>query len=185
MRQGTDRARTLRRMDAAERERREEAGGREGVWESERERERRGRMSRGVPAGLTAWERLAVRRAMEGWARLVAEQMERGLSEGRVGRWLVDEARAWAAALAAAVDGAAEERTAGERAAPAGRDGVLTRRELEVLGMAAQGMKGPAIARTLCISPETVHTHQRRTCAKLRVSGMAAAVAKARELGLI
>lgn len=189
MRQGTDRARARRGMHAGGWEQREEIVEREGERGSEWEEERGGRMSRGVPAGLTTWERLALRGAMEGWTRLVAEQMGRGLSEGRAGWWLMDEIRALAAAMAAAMDGAAEERPAGEgRAAPGGRDGrdeVLTRRELEVLGLAAQGMKGPAIARALSLSKDTVHTHQTRTCAKLGVSGTAAAVAKARELGLI
>lgn len=182
MRQEESQTRAQRRWEDAEREWREERAEREGEGTGERP------LSRSwwrLLAGLTARERLEVIQALEEGMRLVAERMERGLSEGQAGLWLVDEVRAWALRMAA-VGGAAEGRPAmGERMARGGRDGMLTRRELEVLGLAAQGMKGPAIARALALSKDTVHTHQTRTCAKLGVSGTAAAVAKARELGLI
>src|SRR5690348_12587419 len=167
MRQETSAARARRGRVAAERERREEAAER-----AEREGEEKGErpLSRSwwrLLAGLTEGERLAVIQTLESWA------------------WLVDELRAQTARMAV-VDGAAEGRPAArERMGRGRRNEVLTRRELEVLGMAARGMKGPAIAQALSLSKETVHTHQVRTCAKLGASGTAAAVAKARKLGLI
>ena len=186
MRQGKARVRAQRKGDGAGREWREEAKEREGVGVGVGAGERP--LSRSwwkLPAGLTARERSAVIQALEEGMRLLAEQMERGLREGQAGWWLVDQVRALGGEESVrdrrgrGADGEGRERgRSGEKEA-------LTRRELEVLGMAARGMKGPEIARTLSLSKDTVHTHQARTCAKLGVSGTAAAVAKARELGLI
>lgn len=180
MRQGTSRAQAQGRGDDAKRERRAETAEREGAGEWALSRS-----GWGLPAGLTQREHSEVIQALEEGMRLLAEQMERGLSEGQAGRWLVDQVRALGGGEAVRDRrGRGADGEGRERGASRGK-GALTRRELEVLGLAARGMKGPAIARTLCISPETVHTHQRRTCAKLRVSGTWEAVARARELGLI
>ena len=61
---------------------------------------------------------------------------------------------------------------------------ALTRRELEVLALAANGLNGPAIAEALVLSPATVRTHFGHIYARLEVSDRAAAVAKAMRLGL-
>ncbi len=61
----------------------------------------------------------------------------------------------------------------------------LTARELEVLALAARGLKGKAIARELDISPATVKTHFEHVFRKLGVSGRTAAVAQALRGGLI
>ena len=61
----------------------------------------------------------------------------------------------------------------------------LTARELEILRHAADGKRGPEIARLLVISPSTVKTHFENIYDKLGVSDRAAAVAQALRAGLI
>jgi DNA-binding CsgD family transcriptional regulator len=62
---------------------------------------------------------------------------------------------------------------------------TLTRRQLEVLGLAAQGRDGPAIAHALTLSPATVRTHFQNIYAKLGVRDRAGAVAEGFRRGLI
>jgi DNA-binding CsgD family transcriptional regulator len=62
---------------------------------------------------------------------------------------------------------------------------VLTRRGLEVLQLAADGLTGPAMARELHVSPATVKRHFEEIYARLGVSGRPAAVAEAMRRGLI
>ena len=61
----------------------------------------------------------------------------------------------------------------------------LTAREREILRYAADGRRGPEIARALVISPSTVKTHFENIYEKLGVSDRAAAVAQALRAGLI
>ncbi|GAB3816895.1 response regulator transcription factor [Tessaracoccus terricola] len=61
----------------------------------------------------------------------------------------------------------------------------LTQRELEVLGLAADGLGNRAIARELFVSEATVKTHLVHVYSKLGVDNRTAAVARAREAGLI
>ena len=61
----------------------------------------------------------------------------------------------------------------------------LSERELEVLKLAARGLKTAAIAQEMFISNRTVETHVQDACHKLGVRGRTAAVAKAIEIGLI
>jgi DNA-binding CsgD family transcriptional regulator len=61
----------------------------------------------------------------------------------------------------------------------------LTKRELDVLRLAAEGNSGPAIAEQLFISPNTVRTHMQHVYEKLGVGDRAAAVAQALRTGLI
>lgn len=61
----------------------------------------------------------------------------------------------------------------------------LTDRELEVLEMAARGIKSPEIGNRLYISPRTVDAHIASACQKLEAPSRTAAVAKAMELHLI
>lgn len=65
------------------------------------------------------------------------------------------------------------------------RRATLTRRELEVLELAADGLNAPAIAGSLTVSTATVRTHFSHIYDKLQVSERAGAVAKAMRLGLI
>lgn len=62
---------------------------------------------------------------------------------------------------------------------------VLTPRQLEVLGLAAQGCSGREIARALFISPSTVKSHLENIYAALGVSDRASAVAEAMRHDLI
>jgi len=63
--------------------------------------------------------------------------------------------------------------------------GQLTRREREVLQLAAEGLSTSAIAERLTLSPATVTTHFGNIYVKLSVPARTAAVAKAMRLGLI
>ena len=62
---------------------------------------------------------------------------------------------------------------------------LLTPREIEVLGRAAEGRTGPEIARLLGLSHATIETHFKNIYEKLKVRTRAAAVAKAMRLGWI
>lgn len=62
---------------------------------------------------------------------------------------------------------------------------VLSRRELEVLGLLATELTGPEIARRLFVSVNTLRTHTRHIFTKLEVSSRRAAVRRASELGLV
>ena len=61
----------------------------------------------------------------------------------------------------------------------------LTPRESEVLGMIAEGMSAPEIAKRIHLSPTTVKTHLHTLYEKLGVSDRAAAVAEAMRRGLL
>jgi DNA-binding NarL/FixJ family response regulator len=58
-------------------------------------------------------------------------------------------------------------------------NGLLTRRELEVLRLLAEGLKQSEIAQRLVISPKTVATHIEHVLSKLGVHSRAEAVAAA------
>jgi LuxR family maltose regulon positive regulatory protein len=72
----------------------------------------------------------------------------------------------------------------GGRSAAARRAG-LTRREVEVLSLVAQGLSNPRIAERLVVSEHTVHRHVANIYAKLGVSSRAAAPAVAAERRLL
>ncbi|MGY1746835.1 response regulator transcription factor [Blastococcus sp. SYSU D00695] len=61
----------------------------------------------------------------------------------------------------------------------------MSARELEVLRLLGTDLDGPAIARELYLSINTVRTHTRTLYAKLGVNSRRAAVRRAAELGLI
>ena len=61
----------------------------------------------------------------------------------------------------------------------------LSARELDVLRLLASDLDGPAIARELVVSLNTVRTHTKNIYAKLGVNSRRAAVTKARELDLL
>ncbi|MHB1243420.1 MAG: response regulator transcription factor, partial [Gaiellaceae bacterium] len=68
---------------------------------------------------------------------------------------------------------------------PAPAKGVLSRRELEVLTLLAEGLRQPEIAARLVISPKTVGTHIERILGKLDAHSRAQAVAIAYRLQLV
>ena len=61
----------------------------------------------------------------------------------------------------------------------------LTRRELEILQLVAQGLSNRAIARTLCVTEQTVKFHVSNILKKLDVSNRTQAAGRARELRLL
>lgn len=61
----------------------------------------------------------------------------------------------------------------------------LSGREVEVLGLLAEGCANKVVARRLGISPNTVKTHAARVFEKLAVASRTQAIARARELGII
>ena len=67
----------------------------------------------------------------------------------------------------------------------AGVRGNLTEREIEVLGLLAEGLQHEEIGRRLGISSETVRTHLRKACDRLGAATRTQAVATALRLGLI
>ena len=71
-----------------------------------------------------------------------------------------------------------------EKAEAVAADGPLSRRELEVLTLIAQGNSNQQIAEQLYISVHTVKTHARRIHGKLGVERRTQAVAKAKLLKL-
>lgn len=60
----------------------------------------------------------------------------------------------------------------------------LTERELEVLGLIAQGYNNARIAEQLVISPKTVRNHVSNILSKLQVADRAEAIIRARDAGL-
>jgi DNA-binding NarL/FixJ family response regulator len=61
----------------------------------------------------------------------------------------------------------------------------LTRREVQVIELIADGMRNKEIAMSLGISEETVHSHVRNVLAKLHVKDRAGAVTAALRRGII
>jgi LuxR family maltose regulon positive regulatory protein len=61
----------------------------------------------------------------------------------------------------------------------------LSARELEILGLIAEGMSNREIADRLVIAEDTVKTHTKAIHGKLGVQRRTQAVARARELGLL
>jgi predicted ATPase/DNA-binding CsgD family transcriptional regulator len=88
---------------------------------------------------------------------------------------LVDERRKRAGVAPRAVSGARPE--------PRLRHGTLTRREIEILRLLADGRSDPEIAEALFISPKTASVHVSNVKAKLGVETRLEAALRARELG--
>jgi DNA-binding NarL/FixJ family response regulator len=65
------------------------------------------------------------------------------------------------------------------------RSGNLTPRELDVLGLLAEGLQHEEIGRRLGISSETVRTHLRKASDRLGATTRTQAVATALRMGLI
>lgn len=70
-------------------------------------------------------------------------------------------------------------------AAPAPASDILSRRELDIMGLLAKGLTLTAIAEILSISEHTVTTHVKKIYKKLNVHSRGEAVYEARQLHLI
>jgi DNA-binding NarL/FixJ family response regulator len=92
----------------------------------------------------------------------------------------VSRARALLDSLPKAADGPASARSA-----PAVNTSGLTKREIEVLRLVADGLNNQVIADRLFVSEHTVHRHVANIFSKLSVSSRAAAVAQAARRGII
>jgi DNA-binding NarL/FixJ family response regulator len=68
---------------------------------------------------------------------------------------------------------------------PKVRIGELTKREIEVLRLVAEGLNNQTIAERLFLSDHTVHRHLANILNKLDVSTRAAAVAQAHRRGFL
>jgi len=78
------------------------------------------------------------------------------------------------------------ERLVGAREGPrTGEDPGLTERQLEVLGLMADGRSAKQMASALNLSTHTIRSHQRNLYRALGVGSLAAALKKASELGLL
>ena len=78
--------------------------------------------------------------------------------------------------------GTGRDDLSGANAAPSRR---LSRREVEILQLAARGLTNGEIARQLQLSPNTVKTHLRRVLSKLHARNRAEAAALATRQGLV
>jgi DNA-binding CsgD family transcriptional regulator/predicted negative regulator of RcsB-dependent stress response len=125
-----------------------------------------------------------LRRALTAWSDLAAPY-----EEARVRLLVADACRALGDEDSAALDTeAAREALAALGAAearPVNDAHGLTRRELEVLRLVAEGRTNKAIADVLVLSERTVDRHVSNILAKLRVSSRAAATAYAYEHALL
>lgn len=62
---------------------------------------------------------------------------------------------------------------------------TFSRREIEILGLIAQGWSNQAIADQLCLSLETVKWYNTQVYGKLGVSSRTQAIARARQTGIL
>lgn len=88
-------------------------------------------------------------------------------------------------AVATVVAGAPADQSTSASATRAADEAVLTRREVEILTLVADGLSNQDIAARLYISPRTTTTHISNILRKLGVSSRTAAVAAARRLRFI
>jgi LuxR family transcriptional regulator, maltose regulon positive regulatory protein len=156
-----------------------EAGGRAGsVIEIEVLRAQARRTAGDRTAALQALEHAVDLAEPEGWVRFL----------GDAAPGLIDELRALAGRrpsssyLSALLTDRAEEPTP----AAAGRLlDPLSDRELDVLRLLGSDLDGPAIARELVVSLNTVRTHTKHIYTKLDVNNRRAAINRAHQLGLL
>ena len=132
-----------------------------------------------IPAALAALERAMMLAEPEGYVRVFADEgpamasLLRAAAKQGIRR---DYARRLLAAVSGAEHGGPVEQALIE---------PLSERELDVLRLLATELDGPAIARELMVSLNTMRTHTKNIYAKLAVTSRRAAVRRAAELGLL
>ncbi len=118
-------------------------------------------------------------------AESLLEHGERDAAHTEAATALADADAMGAVPLATAVRGLARRGRLDLPGVRAGGADVLTAREVEVLGLVAQGLSNRQIGEKLYISGKTVSVHISNLLAKLGVSGRAEAVSVAHQRGLI
>jgi LuxR family maltose regulon positive regulatory protein len=163
-----------------------EAGGRLGtVIEVEVLRARARHALGDAPAALAALERAVDLAEPDGWTRYLVDAGPAlapalgELAQRRPGSAFLDRLLADLSAEAGAADGHQPRDTTAALPDP------LSERELEVLRLLASDLDGPAIARHLVVSLNTVRTHTKHIYTKLDVSNRRAAVSRGHQLGLL
>jgi LuxR family transcriptional regulator, maltose regulon positive regulatory protein len=132
-----------------------------------------------IPAALAALERAMMLAEPEGYVRVFVDDgppmtsLLRAAAKQGIRR---DYARRLLAAVSRAEHGGPVEQALIE---------PLSQRELDVLRLLATELDGPAIARELMVSLNTMRTHTKNIYAKLAVTSRRAAVRRAAELGLL
>jgi LuxR family transcriptional regulator, maltose regulon positive regulatory protein len=133
-----------------------------------------------VPAALTSLQRAVTLAEPEGFVRLFADEGPPMASLLRQLTKLGTAAGYVRRLSAASLRGTAPRPPVGQAMVE-----PLSERELDVLRLLATDLDGPAIARELVVSLNTVRTHTKNIYAKLGVNSRRAAVRRAEELDLL
>ncbi len=137
-----------------------------------------GQARRDVPAALACLDRAVTLAEPEGYIRIFADE---GLALASLLSAVARQRTApnYVRRLLAAVRETGPDRPAGQALID-----PLSERELDVLRLLGTDLNGPAIARELMVSLNTVRTHTKNIYAKLAVTNRRAAVRRAGELGV-
>jgi len=132
-----------------------------------------------IPAALAALERAVTLAEPEGYVRVFADE---GPPMAALLRAVAKQGtrRDYVRRLLAAASGIERDRPAEQ-----GLIEPLSERELDVLRLLGSELDGPAIARELMVSLNTMRTHTKNIYAKLAVTNRRAAVRRAAELSLL
>jgi len=136
------------------------------------------------PAALGLMDRAVTMAAPEGYVRVFADA---GPAVASLLRAATKQGtrQDYARRLLAAVSGPERSSAAGRSPADQALIEPLSERELDVLRLLGSELDGPAIARELMVSLNTVRTHTKKIYAKLAVTNRRAAVRRGAELNLL
>ena len=136
-----------------------------------------------IPAALACLERAVTLAEPEGYVRVFADE---GPPMASLLRAAAKQgiARTMSRRLLAAVARPRQPGRAGPSRAAGALIEPLSERELDVLRLLGTDLDGPAIARELTVSLNTMRTHTKNIYTKLAVTSRRAAVRRAAELGL-
>ena len=136
-----------------------------------------------IPAALACLERALTLAEPEGYVRVFADE---GTAMASLLRAAAKQgvARSYARRLLAAMSETGQDSPIAQAPVKQALIDPLSDRELDVLRLLGTELDGPAIARELMVSLNTVRTHTKNIYAKLGVTSRRAAVRRAAELGL-